>query len=48
VVQRIITDLCVMDVTAAGFEVIELATGVSRETVEQRTDAPVRFGTALA
>jgi len=43
VVQRVITDLCVMDVTPAGFEVVELAEGVTREIVEQRTGAVVRF-----
>lgn len=43
VVQRIITDLCVLDVTPAGFEVIELADGVAREQVEQQTGAPVTF-----
>src|ERR1700759_2232796 len=39
VVHRIITDLCVLDVTRSGFEVIELAEGVTREQVEQRTEA---------
>lgn len=43
VVHRVITDLCVLDVTPEGFEAVELADGVSREVVEQRTDAPVRF-----
>ena len=43
VVHRIITDLCVLDVTPEGFEAVELADGVAREMVEQRTDAPVRF-----
>jgi 3-oxoacid CoA-transferase subunit B len=49
VVNRIITDLCVIDVTPlddvtpAGFEVVELAEGVTEETVRQRTGAPVRF-----
>jgi 3-oxoacid CoA-transferase subunit B len=41
VVHRVITDLCVMDVTAAGFEVVELAEGVTRAEVEQKTEAPV-------
>src|SRR5579863_2419825 len=31
VVQRVITDLCVLDVTDSGFEVFELADGVTRE-----------------
>ena len=43
VVHRVITDLCVLDVTASGFEVIELADDVTREQVEQRTEASVRF-----
>ncbi|HEX9199445.1 MAG TPA: CoA transferase subunit B [Acidobacteriaceae bacterium] len=43
VVQRIITDLCVVDVTASGFEVIELAPDVTRHQVEQRTEVPLRF-----
>src|SRR6202789_2041800 len=41
VVHRVITDLCVMDITAAGFEVVELAEGVTRAEVEQKTEAPV-------
>jgi 3-oxoacid CoA-transferase subunit B len=45
VVNRVITDLCVLDVTAAGFELVELADGVTRETIEQRTAATVHFGT---
>jgi 3-oxoacid CoA-transferase subunit B len=43
VVHRIITELCVIDVTPTGFEVVELAEGVTREMIEQRTAAPVRF-----
>ena len=43
VVHRVITDLCVLDVTPAGFEVIELAHGVTRQYVEERTEAPLRF-----
>src|SRR5271157_4480499 len=43
VVERVITDLCVLDVTASGFEVIELASGVTPEQVEQQTEASVRF-----
>jgi 3-oxoacid CoA-transferase subunit B len=48
VVHRVITDLCVLDVTGSGFEVIELAEGVTRQQVEERTGAPVRFGGVLA
>src|ERR1700723_3205958 len=36
VVNRVITDLCVMDVAEHGFEVIELADGVARKEVEAR------------
>jgi len=43
VVQRVITDLGVLDVTAAGFELVELADGVTREQVVKQTDAPVCF-----
>jgi 3-oxoacid CoA-transferase subunit B len=46
VVHRVITDLCVLDVTGAGFEVIELAEGVTPEHVKQRTEAQVLFRTA--
>jgi 3-oxoacid CoA-transferase subunit B len=48
VVNRVISDLCVLDVTPAGFEVIELATGVTRQQVEQQTEAPVRFSDTVA
>ena len=43
VVHRVITDLCVLDVTDRGFEVFELADGVSREQVQERTGAQVHF-----
>jgi 3-oxoacid CoA-transferase subunit B len=47
VVHRVITDLCVLDVTRQGFEVVELAEGVSHEEVERLTEATVHFrGTA--
>jgi len=41
VVNRIITDLCVLDVTPAGLQLVELAPGVTREDVQQRTGCPV-------
>ncbi len=44
VVHRVITELCVLDITEAGFVVIQLADNVTREQVEQRTDCPVQFG----
>jgi len=43
VVDRVITDLCVMDITPEGLVAIELAEGVSSTEVEKRTGAPVRF-----
>jgi 3-oxoacid CoA-transferase subunit B len=48
VVHRVITDLCVLDVTRSGFEVIELAAGVTRQEIERRTEASVRFSDASA
>jgi 3-oxoacid CoA-transferase subunit B len=43
VVQRVITDLCVLDITPAGFDVAEIAPGVVREQVERQTGASVCF-----
>ena len=43
VVNRIITDLCVLDVTRNGFSLVELAPGTTREQVERATDAAIRF-----
>jgi 3-oxoacid CoA-transferase subunit B len=42
VVDRIITDLCVLDVTPLGFEVAELAPGVTFDDVQQKTGAVLR------
>ena len=47
VVERVITDLCVMDITTDGFEVNELAPGVTREQVKRQTEAEVRFHASL-
>ncbi|MCH2136819.1 MAG: 3-oxoacid CoA-transferase subunit B [Phycisphaerales bacterium] len=41
VVDRIYTDLAVIDVAGHGFQVVELAPGVDFETVAQRTGAPL-------
>jgi 3-oxoacid CoA-transferase subunit B len=46
VVHRVITDLCVLDVTPSGFEVVELADGVTAQQIEQRTEASLRFSNA--
>ena len=45
VVDRIITDLCVLDVTAEGFTLSELAPGVTPQQVQQATGAPVNLQT---
>jgi 3-oxoadipate CoA-transferase beta subunit len=41
VVSRIFTDLAVVDVTDQGFQVVELAPGVSFEEVQEKTGAPI-------
>ena len=46
-VDRIITDLAVFDVTADGFELIELAPGVTVEQVTDATGAPFTVGAGL-
>ncbi|WP_394672558.1 3-oxoacid CoA-transferase subunit B [Limnobacter sp.] len=43
VVNRIITDLAVMDVTAHGLEVLEIAPGVSREELQEKTGCELKF-----
>jgi 3-oxoacid CoA-transferase subunit B len=48
VVNRVITDLGVFDVRPSGFEAIELAPEVTRQTVEERTEAEVRFNAKIA
>ena len=44
VVERIFTNLAVIDVTPAGFQVVELSPGISFETVQERTGAPLLPG----
>ncbi|MEU0316479.1 3-oxoacid CoA-transferase subunit B [Nocardioides sp. NPDC006273] len=41
VVQRIITDLCVLDITPDGVRLVELAPGVTYEEVSEKTEPPV-------
>ncbi|WP_411732149.1 CoA transferase subunit B [Paeniglutamicibacter sp.] len=41
VVQRIITDLAVIDITGAGLRLVECAPGVTPEQVRAATDAPL-------
>jgi 3-oxoacid CoA-transferase subunit B len=43
VVDRIITELCVLDVTPKGFQCVELAPGVTQDEVRAKTGAPVEF-----
>lgn len=43
VVSRIYTNLCVLDVTNNGFELIELAPGVSFDDVQKLTGAPINI-----
>jgi 3-oxoacid CoA-transferase subunit B len=42
VVQRIITDLCVLDVTPSGLNFVELAPDVTADEVQDKTEPPVR------
>ena len=42
VVDRVYTDLAVIDVTSDGFQVVELCPGVDFETVQELTGAPLR------
>jgi 3-oxoacid CoA-transferase subunit B len=41
VVNQIITDLCVLDVTPSGLKLVELAPGVTVDEVKRKTGAPV-------
>ena len=48
VVQRIITDLCVLDVTPNGLELVELAPGVSVDDVRSATEPEVSVAAGVA
>lgn len=41
VVDRIITEICVLDVTPRGFQLVELAPGITKEDVQSRTGATI-------
>ncbi len=43
VVNRIITDLAVMDVTPQGLKVLEIAPGVSKEELQEKTGCELKF-----
>jgi 3-oxoacid CoA-transferase subunit B len=43
VVDRVITDLCVLDVTSRGFELVELAPGSTEEQVTVATEAEIHI-----
>ena len=43
VVNRIITDLCVLDVMPEGFSLVEFAPGTTRDQIEKATGASVNF-----
>ena len=40
-VDRIITDLAVLDVTPQGLKLVELAEGVTREELQAKTGVPL-------
>jgi 3-oxoacid CoA-transferase subunit B len=44
VVDRVITDLAVMDVTAEGLVLVESAPGVGLEELQAQTGVPLRAG----
>jgi 3-oxoacid CoA-transferase subunit B len=46
-VNRIITDYCVLDVTADGLELVEVAPGVTPDEVQSLTEPPVRIAAGL-
>jgi 3-oxoacid CoA-transferase subunit B len=43
VVSRIITDLCVLDITPVGLRLVELAPDVTEEEVQANTEAVIAF-----
>ena len=47
VVTRIYSDLAVIDVTAGGFALVELAPGITFDFVQERTGAPIIQSHAL-
>jgi 3-oxoacid CoA-transferase subunit B len=45
VVDRVITDLCVLDVTCNGLQLVELATGVSLQELQSKTEPKILVST---
>jgi 3-oxoacid CoA-transferase subunit B len=43
VVQRIITDLCVLDVTGEGLRLVQLAPGVGPDEVRSKTEPKINI-----
>jgi len=41
VINRIITDLGVLDITPKGLRLVELAPGVTKEEIQRKTSAPI-------
>jgi 3-oxoacid CoA-transferase subunit B len=41
VINRIITDLGVLDITPKGLKLVELAPGVTKEEIQAKTGAPI-------
>ena len=46
-VTRIYTDLAVVDVTAQGFVVQEILTGMSKDELQAKTEAPLKYSNDL-
>ncbi|MGH8139903.1 MAG: CoA-transferase, partial [Steroidobacteraceae bacterium] len=42
VVNRIITDMAVIDVTSTGLELVERAPGITVDEIKKRSDAPLK------
>jgi 3-oxoacid CoA-transferase subunit B len=48
VVDRIITDLCVIDVTPSGLKLVELAPGVTAEEIAEKTGVKLDSSAVVA